>query len=244
MLIISISSQLTRRINSNTRWQRIRSPRQQRHQDHTPTRITVDLQSAIDEVPSPREQRSATTRDLLLSINDRGDNSGINDARHSKELVGWANKTTVLDKVQWGMFPFQSKAYVPLGTIMLRFPPYWFGSMAIMTMIILVNTARRMTHLIRHQHAIVRLIVSFLRFIVLWSRYYYSYDSHDPHIFLSFSHTAQPESRPTFIWLFISLMPLFLLTQPVPPSCNHSIFTYSVSSSELFSVMATLVYIV
>ena len=34
------------------------------------------------------------------------------------------------------------------------------------------------------------------------------YDSHDPHVFLSFSYTARSESRPTFIWLFISLTPL------------------------------------
>ena len=58
----------------------------------------------------------------------------------------------------------------------------------------------------------------FLCLIVLWSRHYDSYDSHDPHIFLSFSHTAWSESRLTFIWLFISLTPLSPLTQPAPLS--------------------------
>ena len=52
-------------------------------------RITANPQSTINEIPSPGEQSSATTQDLLLSIDNRGDNGGINDARHSKELVGW-----------------------------------------------------------------------------------------------------------------------------------------------------------
>ena len=60
------------------------------------------------------------------------------------------------------------------------------------------------------------------------------YDSHDPHTFLSFSHTTRSESRLTFILLLISLTPLFLLTQPPHSLCNPSIFIYGVLSSELF----------
>ena len=52
-------------------------------------RLTTDSQSAINKVASPGEQCSAMMQDLLLSIDDRGDNSRINDTRHSKELVGW-----------------------------------------------------------------------------------------------------------------------------------------------------------
>ena len=32
-----------------------------------------------------------------------------------------------MDEIQWGTFPFQPEAYVSLGTVTLRFPPYWFG---------------------------------------------------------------------------------------------------------------------
>ena len=129
-----------------------------------------------------------------------------------------AVKATELDEIQWGMFPFWPEAYVSLGTVTLQPLPRWFGPMAIMTTIALVITARMMTYHIRHQHAIIHLLALFLRLIVLWSHHYNSYDSHDPHVFLSFSHTAQPESRFTFIWLFISLTPLSLLTQPAPLS--------------------------
>ena len=55
-------------------------------------RITVNSQSTINDVPSPGEQRLATMRDLLLGINDRGDNGGIDNARHSEELIGWLVK--------------------------------------------------------------------------------------------------------------------------------------------------------
>ena len=61
----------------------------------------------------------ATTRNLLLSIKNRGDDSRVNDARHSGLLVGEWLKATELDEIQWGMFPFQSEAYVSLGTVML-----------------------------------------------------------------------------------------------------------------------------
>ena len=52
-------------------------------------RITVNSQSAINEIPSPGEQRSATTQDLLLGIDNGRDDGGINDTRHNEELVGW-----------------------------------------------------------------------------------------------------------------------------------------------------------
>ena len=82
-------------------------------------------------------------------------------------LVGKAVKTTVLDDIQWGMFPFRPEAYISLGTVMLRFPPYWIGTTAIVTTITLVIMAHGMTHFIRHQHAIICLLASLLRFIVL-----------------------------------------------------------------------------
>ena len=72
-----------------------------------------------------------------------------------------------MDEIQWGTFPFQPEAYVSLGTVMLRLPPYWSGSTAIMTTTTFVTTARSMTHPLRHQHATVHLFVSFLRLIVL-----------------------------------------------------------------------------
>ena len=50
---------------------------------------------------------------------------------------------------------------------MLQFPSDWFRSTAIMTTIALVITARSMTYLIRHQHAIIHLFASLLCFIVL-----------------------------------------------------------------------------
>ena len=50
--------------------------------------ITVNSQSTIDKVLSPVEQRTATMQDLLLSVDDRGDDGGIDDARHSGQLVG------------------------------------------------------------------------------------------------------------------------------------------------------------
>ena len=198
MLVIGIPSRLTCCINSNTRWWWIRSPKQQRHEDHTPTRITANSQSAINEVPSPGEQCSTTTRDLLLSIDNRGDNGRIDDTRHSGLWMD--RRLRQLDEIQWGMFPFWPEAYVSLGTVMLRFPPYWFGSTAIMTTTTFVITARGMTHSIQHQHAIIHLIASILCFIVLRSHHYDFYDSHDPHIFLSFSHAAWSESRLTFIF--------------------------------------------
>ena len=68
-----------------------------------------------------------------------------------------------------------------------------------MTMTTFVITAHGMTHPIQHQHAIIRLLASLLHFIVLRSRHYDLYDSHDPHILLYFSHTVRPESRFTFI---------------------------------------------
>ena len=154
--------------------------------------------------------------DLLLGIDDRGDNGRINNARHSGLWL--SRRLRQLDEIQWGTFPFQSGAYVSLGTVMLWFPPYWSGSTAIMTTTISVITACIMTHLIWHQHAIICLLVSFLHLIILWSRHYDSDNSHDPYILLSFSHTARSESRFTFIRLFISLTPLFLLTQPAPLS--------------------------
>ena len=64
----------------------------------------------------------------------------------AKSLLVEAVKATVMDEIQWGMFPFQSEAYVPLGTVMLRFPPYWFRSTAIMTTTIFVIMARGMIH--------------------------------------------------------------------------------------------------
>ena len=66
-------------------------------------------------------------------------------------VKGWlvkAVKATVLDEIQWGTFPFQSEAYVSLGTVTLQFPPYWFGSMANMTTTTFIIMARSMTHLI------------------------------------------------------------------------------------------------
>ena len=104
-------------------------------------------------------------RNLLLSIDDRGDNGRINNARHSGLWLD--RRIRQLDEIQWGMFPFQSEAYVPLGTVTLQFPPYWFGSTAIMTTTTLVITAQSMTHFIQHQHAIICFPASFLRLIVL-----------------------------------------------------------------------------
>ena len=124
-------------------------------------------QSTIDEVPRSGEQCSATRRDLLLGMDNRRNNSGIDNTRHSRGLVGKAVKTTVLDDIQWGTFPFRPEAYVSLGMVTLRFPPYWIGSTAIMTTITLVITARGMIHFIQHQHAIVRLLAPFLCLIVL-----------------------------------------------------------------------------
>ena len=72
-----------------------------------------------------------------------------------------------MDEIQWGTFPFRPEAYVSLGTVTLQFLPYWFGSTAIMTMTTFIITARGMTHPIQHQYAIVRLLASLLRFIVL-----------------------------------------------------------------------------
>ena len=181
-------------------------------------------------------------QNLLLSIDNRGNNGRINDARHSRLWL--SRRLRQLDEIQWGTLPFQSEAYVSLGTVTLRFPPYWFRPTAIMTTITFVITAWSMTHFIWHQHTIICLLALFLCLVVLWSPHYNSYNSHNPHILLSFSHTAQPESRLTFIWLIISLTPLFLLTQPIHFLCNYSIFTYNVLPSELLSVMATLVYIV
>ena len=82
--------------------------------------------------------------------------------------VGWLKRRSqLLDEIQWGTFPFQPEAYVSLGTVILRFSPYWFRSTAIMTTITFVITTRSMTHPIRHQHTIICLIVISLRFIVL-----------------------------------------------------------------------------
>ena len=72
-----------------------------------------------------------------------------------------------LDKIQWGMFPFRPEAYVSLGTVTLQLPSHWSGSTAIMTTITLVITACMTIHLIRHQHAIICLLASFLHLIVL-----------------------------------------------------------------------------
>ena len=47
----------------------------------------------------------------------------------------------------------------------------------------------------------------------------------------------------SFDYSFLSCLCPFLLSLP-HSLCNHSIFTYDVLSSELLSVMATLVYIV
>ena len=47
----------------------------------------------------------------------------------------------------------------------------------------------------------------------------------------------------SFYYSFLSCLCSFLLSPP-HSLCNHSIFTYDVSPSELFSVIATLVYIV
>ena len=81
-------------------------------------------------------------------------------------LVEWLRQQE-LDEIQWGMFPFQSKAYVSLGMVTLQSPPYWSGSTAIMTMITLVIMAHMMIHLIQYQHAIIHLFASFLHLIVL-----------------------------------------------------------------------------
>ena len=128
-------------------------------------RITANSQSAINEVLSPGEQHSATTRDLLLGVDNGRDNGRIDDTRHSGLWMD--RKLRQLDDIQWGMFPFQPEAYVSLGMVTLRLPPYWIGSTAIITKITLVITARSMTHPFRHQHAIVHLLAPFLHLIVL-----------------------------------------------------------------------------
>ena len=52
-------------------------------------KIMADSQSAIDKVSTPGEQCSAMTQDLLLGINNGGDNSRLNNARHSRLDVCW-----------------------------------------------------------------------------------------------------------------------------------------------------------
>ena len=61
-------------------------------------------------------------------------------------LVDEQIKTTELDEIQWGMCPFQSKAYVSLGMVTLQSFPHWSRSTAIMTTITLVITAHMMIH--------------------------------------------------------------------------------------------------
>ena len=52
-------------------------------------RLTVNSQSTINKIPSSGKQHSATMRDLLLGIDNRRDDSGIDDTRHNEELAGW-----------------------------------------------------------------------------------------------------------------------------------------------------------
>ena len=59
----------------------------------------ANLQSTIDKVLSLGEQCMAMTQDLLLSIDDRGDNSRVNNTRHS----------------HWGRGPMETGIYM-LGT--------------------------------------------------------------------------------------------------------------------------------
>ena len=82
-------------------------------------------------------------------------------------LVDEQIKTIELDEIQWGMFPFQSEAYVSLGTVTLRSFSHWSGSTVIMTTIDLIITVHMMIHPIQHQHAIIHLLASFLHLIVL-----------------------------------------------------------------------------
>ena len=72
-------------------------------------------------------------------------------------LVVKAVKTTELDEIQWGMFPFWPEAYASLGTVTLQSSPHRSRSTAIMTTIAFVITARMMTYHLRHQHAIILL---------------------------------------------------------------------------------------
>ena len=137
-----------RRINGNTRWQWIGCSKPMTMLGPHFHETTTNSQSPINEVPSPRKQRSATMRDLLLGINNRRDNGRINDARHSGLWLD--RRLRQMDEIQWGTLPFRSEAYVSLGTVTLQFPPYWFGSMAIMTTTTFIITARSMTHPIQH----------------------------------------------------------------------------------------------
>ena len=80
--------------------------------------------------------------------------STMPDIVDSRMVVEWLRRQK-LDEIQWGTFPFPPEAYVSLGTVTLRSPPYWLGFTAIMTMITLIITAHMMIHPIRHQHAII-----------------------------------------------------------------------------------------
>ena len=138
-------------------------------------------------------------------------------------LVEWV-KTTELDDIQWGTFPFWSKTYVSLGTVMWWFPSHWFGLRPSWLRSPLSSWPVWWFIMFDTSTPLFVFFALFLHLTVLWSCHYDSYDSHDPHIFLSFSHIAQPESRLTFIWLFIPLTPLSLLTQPAPLSLSSFYF--------------------
>ena len=45
--------------------------------------IMMNSQSTINEVPSPVKHSLATMQDLLLGIDNRRDNGGIDNTRHS-----------------------------------------------------------------------------------------------------------------------------------------------------------------
>ena len=152
-------------------------------------------------------------------------------------------KSTVLDDIQWGMFPFRSEVYVSLGTVTLQFPPYWFRSMAIMTTTTFIITACSMTQPFQHQHAIIRLLASLLC-LLFYDHAITIFMILTTHIlsYLSLTLPGLSLDSHSFDYSFLSHLCSFLLS-PSHVLCNHSIFTYDVSPSELLSIMDTLVYI-
>ena len=149
-----------------------------------------------------------------------------------------------MDEIQWSTFPFWPEAYVSLGMVTLWLSPYWSGSTAIMTTTTFVTMACSMTHPFRHQHIIICLLYhscdllfydhAIMTFMILMT-----------HIFtyLSLILPGLSLDSHSFDYSFLSRL-CSLLLRPPHFLCNRSIFTYDVSPLELFSDMATLVYIV
>ena len=140
-----------------------------------------------------------------------------------------------------GYVSFRSEAYVSLGTVETRSHFSLVRTHGHHDSDHLRHHARMVTHSIRHQYAILRLLAPLLRFIVLWSRHY-DFTVLTTHILPYLSLTLRDLSLDSHSFHYSSLSRLcsFLLSL-LHFLCNPSIFIFGIilcqGHSSIYSVV-------